>query len=241
MENEVPQRGLPDYLVRHYRHAYLSAWGLRLFDRGPVINAILFGHYRRLLEGVLERLDRPRRLLQLSCAYGSLTPRLLAALPADSELHLCDVVPAQLALARGKGSGDQRLRACRMNAESLGYAEDSFDTVLIFFLLHELPATARRRVLAEALRVLRPGGRLLVADYAPAPWRHPFHRLRPLRGLLCRLEPFLEAFWSEDRHSLLAEQAAFLGKVPREGYRRDWFGGLYRLAEWRITPATASG
>ena len=50
------------------------------------------------------------------------------------------------------------------NAESLPFADASFDAVVSVFLFHELPRHARRTVWAEARRVLRPGGRFIVVD-----------------------------------------------------------------------------
>ena len=38
---------LPNYLVRHYRWAYLRPTSLRIFDRPLVVSAILWGQYRR--------------------------------------------------------------------------------------------------------------------------------------------------------------------------------------------------
>ena len=37
----------------------------------------------------------------------------------------------------------------------------------VFFLLHEAPAPARRRILEEGLRLLKPGGSLVVCDIHP--------------------------------------------------------------------------
>ena len=37
--------------------------------------------------------------------------------------------------------------------------------LLLFFLLHEQPADVRRKTIAEALRVTKPGGKLIFVDY----------------------------------------------------------------------------
>src|SRR5665647_2014458 len=83
--------GVPDYLARYYWWAYLWRWGIWFFDHQPVINAILFGQYDRLLKKTLAQVEtRPdARLLQLTCVYGKLTPSLLSG--TRNEIHLCDI------------------------------------------------------------------------------------------------------------------------------------------------------
>lgn len=51
------------------------------------------------------------------------------------------------------------------NITALPFADGTFDVVVSSFVLHHVPTAAgRRAALDEALRVLRPGGRLVVAD-----------------------------------------------------------------------------
>lgn len=61
--------GMPIYLVRYYWWAYLWSKAVWFFDHQPIINAILFGQYKKLMNITLARLERvPReRVLQLTC------------------------------------------------------------------------------------------------------------------------------------------------------------------------------
>jgi ubiquinone/menaquinone biosynthesis C-methylase UbiE len=236
--------GHPRYLAEHYWWAYLSPWGVWFFDRQPVVNAILFGQYRRIMAETLRRFcaHRGDRTLQLTGVYGELTPQL-AGCAASRELHLVDVAMVQLASARAKLRRDPRHapqagHLARMNAERLAYTDDSFDTIIIYFLLHELPPDARRRALCEALRVLKPGGRLIVAEYGERRVRHFLHRAAPLRWLLARAEPFLTGFWSENLSQSLADCAAPQGKKIRLSGESPVFGGFYRVVEYRLQTAT---
>ena len=227
--------GVPDYLARNYWWAYLWRTGVWFFDHQPVINAILFGQYRKLLDVTLERLDAAPcgQTLQLSCVYGMFTPKLVRRF-ARSPLHLTDVARVQIDKTLEKIPADRRLVTTQMNAESLGYADRVFDTVIIFFLLHELPAEARHRALSEALRVLAPGGRLLMVEYAPLPQDHLLYRFAPFRALLTRLEPFLDSHWHEVYPQRMAELARPLGRTAHEVWNRDLFGAFYRVSEYRV-------
>ena len=128
---------------------------------------------------------RARHMLQLTCTCGSLTPTVAQA-ANTCELHLMDVVVIQLHAAQRKVPPDGKLPLyARINVEALlAYAGNSLDSVVIFFLLHELPLNAQQRTLREALRVLKPGGHLLIAEYGMNRGRHLLHRLAPLRWIL---------------------------------------------------------
>ncbi len=232
--------GKPEYLARHYWWAYLWRWGVWFFDHQPIINAILFGQYKTLSRRALHDCMRGRpagRMLQLTCAYGSMTPALLASM-AD-ELYIMDVAEIQLTATRKKlgGAERQRLLCARMNAESLAYADDAFATVLIFFLLHELPPEARERSISEAIRVLRPGGRFVITEYGACPRRHFLWRFPPTRCILQKLEPFLESFWHLDLTKMLADHASRQGKAIRLVDEFHCFSDFYRVCTYELHEA----
>jgi ubiquinone/menaquinone biosynthesis C-methylase UbiE len=62
------------------------------------------------------------------------------------------------------------------DAAALGYPDASFDTVATCTMLHHIPTRALQdKVLAEAFRVLRPGGTFLGSDSLPSDGLHRFH------------------------------------------------------------------
>jgi ubiquinone/menaquinone biosynthesis C-methylase UbiE len=62
------------------------------------------------------------------------------------------------------------------DATALGYPDASFDTVATCTMLHHVPTRALQdQVLAEAFRVLRPGGTFLGSDSLPSDGLHRFH------------------------------------------------------------------
>ena len=225
--------GVPDYLARNYWWAYLWKPGAWFFDHQPIINAILFGQYQRLMGETLRVIQaRPSgRMLQLSCVYGKLTPSLAGL---DSRrLHLTDVSPVQLGISMRKAG--EKLVATRMNAESLGYRDGVFDTVLIFFLMHEMPPEARRRTLSEAIRVLSPKGRLVITEYGHEPNANPIYRFRLSRWIIGKLEPFLPGFWREELDVSMKNAASINRKtIKRNGKDVPVFKGFYRVAEYEV-------
>ena len=222
---------MPEYLARHYWWAYLWEKSIWFFDHQAIINAILFGQYDALLRKTLAQVEaKPNaRLLQLTCVYGKLTPSLL--LHSSNEIHLCDIAIGQLNLARSKtfNVADRCLLA-RMNAESLAYADDVFDQVIVFFLFHELPPAARQNVYDEIARVVKPDGSVLITEYAATPFHHFLYRFPLSRWLISHLEPFLPGFWQEDvtkkiATALVKRDKAFSGQP----YLENCFDRFYRV------------
>ncbi|TXI74214.1 MAG: class I SAM-dependent methyltransferase [Dokdonella sp.] len=220
---------VPQYLQAHYWWAYVHPRAVHFFERQWLVNLILWGNYRRLCNAVLHSYDHhlPGRTLQIACAYGDLTPRLAKCVAPEGVLEIVDILPIQLDNLAAKLPRDLPIGMHCMDSAALSFADASFDRALLFFLLHEQPQAVRERTLAEALRVIRPGGTLTIVDYAPP------HRLNPLRyfwkPVLDRLEPFARDLFNE-------EVAAWL---PRHGGftaigRQRFFGGMYQLLTLRV-------
>lgn len=227
--------GIPEYLAHYYWWAYLWRGGIWFFDHQPVINAILFGQYDRLLKKTLVLVEtKPgAKILQLTCVYGKLTPSLLSS--TSNEIHLCDAATGQLQLARRKTLHvAERCHLARMNAENLGYRDNAFDQVIVFFLLHELPPAARLNAYAEIARVVRPGGSMLITEYGTTPHGHWLYRFAPLRWLICALEPFLAGFWREDVPGKLSEAFEQRGKMLGEPDVGHCFGDYYRVMRFDV-------
>jgi ubiquinone/menaquinone biosynthesis C-methylase UbiE len=221
---------IPDYLRLHYWWAYIHPNAVRLFERGWLVNLILWLNYPRLREAALAALEEPGplgripgRTLQIACVYGDLTARLArGARLGGGSLDVVDVLPIQLDNLARKLLGDAPARLIIRNAEDLALPDASYDRALLFFLLHEQPEPVRRRTLREALRVVRPGGKVVVVDYARPNFWHPARYL--WLPLLRALEPFAHDLW---RHDLTVWLPAPWAGLPLE--RTRIFGGLYQL------------
>ena len=214
---------VPQYLQAHYWWAYVHPRAVRVFERQWLVNLILWGNYKRLCNAVLDDYGHhlPGRTLQIACAYGDLTPRLVACVTPGGVLEIVDILPIQLDNLSSKLGREAPIKLHCMDSAALTFADATFDRALLFFLLHEQPDDVRRRTLTEALRVVKPGGKLVVVDYArPRPWN-------PLRWLmapiLALLEPFALDLWRNE----IVDFAPGRGVAATKP--RRFFGGLYQL------------
>tara|TARA_R110002012_G_scaffold69384_1_gene179631 strand:+ start:40 stop:759 length:720 start_codon:yes stop_codon:yes gene_type:complete len=214
-----PETALPDYLERTYWWAYLRPASIRIFDHKVIVSAILWGQYRRLSDTVLTRIASGDRVLQLACVYGDLSQRLARQVGPEGALDIVDVAPIQIANIRRKLVGMDWVRASVADATTT--RAGSFDCVLSFFLLHEMPDPLKRRVVDAALAAVAPGGRAMFVDYArPLRW----HPLRPvMAAVFTLLEPYAIAMW----HTPIAALASH----PQEfsWTRETRFAGLFQV------------
>ncbi|QID19139.1 class I SAM-dependent methyltransferase [Nitrogeniibacter mangrovi] len=212
---------IPDYLERTYRWAYLNPRTVAWLDRPAVVSAILWGNARRLMCAAVDQFEPGQRVLQAACVYGDFTRLLACRLGEQGDLLVIDAAPVQLDNLRRKLAGHQvRTRCADLAAADPGIAPGGMDGVACFFLLHEVPPAARRRIVDTLLASVRVGGKVVFTDYhRPACW----HPLRPLMALVFRrLEPYAASLQAADIAALSPRAAGF-----------DWrkttvFGGLYQ-------------
>jgi len=214
---------VPRYLEQVYWWAYVHPNAVHVFEREWLVNAILFGNYGRLRDDALADLgaDVSGHTLQVACAYGNLTARLQQRLAPDAQLDVVDILPIQLKNLAAKLPVDPRVALLHGDSSKLACADARYDQVLLFFLLHEQPEAVRRATLAEAMRVVRPGGKVVIVDYhRPSRW-HPMRAL--MRLVFRRLEPYAIDLW---RHELAEFMPADV--KPASLSKRTYFGGLYQ-------------
>lgn len=113
----------------------------------------------------LLRPEPGERVLDLGCGTGSLAVRLKQEFPRVEVLG-CDVDPGALGRARRKAAGaGVSVRWCLGPAHDPPLPDRSVDLVTSTLLLHHLRTDGKRAALAAALRLLEPGGRLVLADF----------------------------------------------------------------------------
>ena len=213
---------VPAYLNDTYWWAYVHPNAVKLFERQWLVNVILWGNFARLRDAALDSLgEKPEgRTLQVACVYGDFTTRLSQRIAAGKgRLDVVDVLPIQLQNLRSKLEPEAPVSLIQRDAAQLGFANATYDRVVLFFLLHEMPEDVRRRTLAEAMRVVKPGGEVVIVDYHRPERRHPLRGV--MKWILRNLEPFAMDLWAHEVQQWLPE-----GIKPAA--KETYFGGLYQ-------------
>ena len=147
-------------------HAFRYRW---IYDTVTAVSSLSVGGVERLrglgLEAVQPHLKPGAAVLDLCCGSGEAAAPWLAAGFAVTGL---DVSPRALDLAAQRHPSLERVEGL---AEDPPLADASFSAIQLSVALHEFPRRDRKRLLRSALRLLEPGGWLVLVDLHPAgPW-----------------------------------------------------------------------
>lgn len=185
---------------------------------------------QRLLS--LSGLRLGEHVLDVGCGTGTLT--ILAKEAVGPSGIVCGIDASREMIARARAKAARagiEIRFENAAAQVLSFPDSSFDLVLSTMMLHHLGRGARRELAAELRRVLKPGGRTLLVDFArPAMRRTEFgghfrHRhghvdLPEIMGLLesAGLRPVESgAVGVKNMHFVLATQPALAIKDTAAG------------------------
>jgi ubiquinone/menaquinone biosynthesis C-methylase UbiE len=162
-----------------HTHGLLIRWAV-WYDR--FVGFASLGREQRLREATvaLATIAPEERVLDIGCGTGTLL-LTAARLHPSARYRGIDPAPEMIDRARAKAARAGVELTLEVGvAEALELEDASVDVVLSSLMLHHLPPPTLDLALAEAVRVLRPGGRLVVIDF---PGAGPlFHRLGGLLG-----------------------------------------------------------
>lgn len=167
-----------------------------------------------------------QEVLDLGCGTGTLTVQIARAFPGVIVTGI-DADPEALAIARAKAVREVTpVTFTRGFAQHLPFDSERFDTVVSSLFFHHLTRTDKKGALAEAGRVLKPGGEFHVAD-----WGKPANLLMHAAFLTVRLLDGFETTAESVSDGLLElmRTAGFVG-IAKTAVVNTPFGsiGIYR-------------
>jgi demethylmenaquinone methyltransferase / 2-methoxy-6-polyprenyl-1,4-benzoquinol methylase len=141
--------------------------------RYDLMNDLMSGGLHRAWKDALvtavnpPRNERPFSLLDVAGGTGDIAFRVIAAGGAGTRATVCDINAEMLAVGRERALErglDEAVTFVEGNAEALPFPDKSFDAYTIAFGIRNVPRI--EAALAEAFRVLRPGGRFLCLEFS---------------------------------------------------------------------------
>lgn len=113
------------------------------------------------------------------------------------------------------------------DAQFLPVADQTFDNIVMFDVLHHIEFP--RRFLAEASRVLRPGGRIIMVEPAITPLSWPFYHFIHPEPVGFSTDPLHEGAPDPNRDAFAASQA-----IPTRLITRDYARFVAAFPEFRV-------
>ncbi|WP_346730452.1 class I SAM-dependent methyltransferase [Leucobacter allii] len=231
--------------------ADVSAMFDEVSPRYDLINDVLTVGNDRLWRIATTRALAPRkgmRILDLAAGTGTSSAALAAH---GAEVVAADFSEGMLAEGRRRHAGNALIDFVWADATALPFADDSFDAATISYGLRNV--SDPRAALAEMRRVVKPGGRVVIAEFSTPPSpivRGPYalygrHVLPRVAGAINRdaaaayryLNESIEAWPAQDELAAWLREAGF----ERVAYRNLTFGivALHRGFVPRQAPAVA--
>jgi len=219
LPNDVGLHRYPPYFRRNFHwqtDGYFSRRSAELYDIG--VEFLFLGMADVMRRQVIPPLARAFRasglehpkILDVACGTGRTLLQLATSLP-DAKLYGLDLSPFYVQTARKLLRDVTDASLIAENAESMPFCDGYFDAVTSVYLFHELPRNARRNVLREMHRVLKPGGLLVIEDSGQ------YSEAGSVAFFLEQFsEEFHEPFYRDYLRDDLAEAAAEVGFVPTQ-------------------------
>lgn len=164
----------PDWFDRYWIHRTTGGWDGHDYMgfvhselvHGILTNAAYGGKIFEARSEVLELLPRGdyKKIFEMGAGSGRSTESLQRKYP-QAEIHANDLSLRMIEEAQRRGNEKGWAWTLkRSNATETGYDDNEFDLVTSFAIIHEVPIKTIKDMIAEAFRILKPGGDMLIVD-----------------------------------------------------------------------------
>jgi demethylmenaquinone methyltransferase / 2-methoxy-6-polyprenyl-1,4-benzoquinol methylase len=232
------------------KQGLVNAVFARVARNYDLMNDLMSGGLHRLWKSEFVNLLAPPKsavayaLLDVAGGTGDIARKVLDAAGSGTAAVICDISAEmmQAGRARAEGLGD-RLAFVQGNAESLPFAARSFDAYTIAFGIRNV--THIEAALAEAYRVLKPGGRFLCLEFSSVEVPlldtlydvYSFNAIPVLGGLVAGDSASYQYLVESIRH--FPDQKSFMRLIENAGFERVRYrnltGGIAAIhSAWRL-------
>lgn len=187
---------LPPYLDFIYGHIYNDPKRCKAEDSIPACNLRTFFQYRTLINSLNKELKMNQDVMQFGISFGNQIEETALTIGSFSQYDILDICKNEIERAGEKYSkayGGIKFYNQDVRGVNSGHA---YDAVVCFMLLSQVPSPSKRKIINNALKLVKKGGKVIFID-----WHNPlfYHPLRYVVRMYNRLNhPFVERLWDRD-------------------------------------------
>lgn len=200
--DKVSKPELPAYLDVIYGNIYNDMDKCEKLDNNFLCNFRTFFQYKRLVNATLKELKMNQSVLQLGVVFGNEMDEVAMSVGAYGQYDIIDINPLQVNRVTDKyWKVYQGMKIFKQDAATMKPG-GNYDAVICFMLLSEVPTSTKVKIINNALRSVKQGGKAIFID-----WHNPlyYHPLRYVVRMYNRLyNPFVERLWDRDIETFAA-------------------------------------
>lgn len=225
-DDETPEEkreycSMPGYMESVYPHIYSSKLLTSLFNEDHVANALKYFQLNTLIRRVVKYVQPNTDILQMGATWGPLEYCVAKKQNFRGRYHIEDISPVQYEAAKAKVAPWLNAKAKLRDFTVPTKKVRTYDTVICFFSLHEMPDERKKITIKRAINVLNLEGRAIFVDY------HKPTKYHPLRFLIRQAnrisEPFAESLWNTEIKNYLQFKPNIIWS------KETFFGGLFQI------------
>lgn len=156
----------PFYMEFFYNKIYGSASACAKNDSSWRCQMKMFGQYKKMVNTVTAELKKGANVCQLGINFGNLIDEVALAIGSSGIYDIVDINPLEIKRISNKyGDLYKQITLINDNAVSLK-SEAIRDNVICFMLLSMIPDSHKKKVIDNALSMLKPEGKAIFIDWA---------------------------------------------------------------------------
>lgn len=220
--NRISKSELPAYMEVIYGDIYSDADKCTQLDNNFSSNLRTFFQYQHLVAALTRELKMNQSVLQLGAVFGSEIDEVAMSIGAYGQYDIVDISPVQVNRITDKyWKVYQGMKIFKQDASRLKL-NSTYDAVICFMLLSEVPSATKSKIINNALKMVKPGGKAIFID-----WHNPlyYHPLRYIVRMYNRLyHPFVERLWDREIDTFVAQNLK-----PEFVWRKStYFGRMFQ-------------
>ena len=234
-----PKDALPAYIDFIYGHIYKFPEKCASLDNDISCGLRTFFQYKKLVRSLTKEIQMSQSVMQFGLTFGSQIDEVAMAVGAYGQYDIIDINSSEVTRANEKyWKVYQGMKIFKQDAANIK-PKANYDVLICFMLLSQVPSQTKHKIVNNALKMVRPGGKVVFIDWHnPLSW-HPLKYLTRMHNRL--FHPFVERLWdreintyaeTEIRNRFIWRKSTYFGRMfqkivatrketPKEQYDRE--------------------